>query len=145
MRIEIKKSREKFWHWTLAKRRIHEYHHFNSRYSELCKSVEVPGALQLQLLEVLRKRASVARWNETSVSYGNENGRPRLLARGADRNRRNCRSSGGAAIKTDRKREGGEKGETTKGEEEGLGFSRWATWPIISTLNNRNRRTAKRV
>lgn len=61
------------------------------------------------------------------MSYGNENGRPRLLARGADRNRRNCRSSGGAAIKTDRKRErggggGGEKGETTKGEEEGLGF-----------------------
>lgn len=56
------------------------------------------------------------------MSYGNENGRPRLLARGADRNRRNCRSSGGAAIKTDRKRGGGEKGETTKGEEEGLGF-----------------------
>lgn len=41
------------------------------------------------------------------MSYGNENGRPRLLARGADRNRRNCRSSGGAAIKMDRKREGG--------------------------------------
>lgn len=75
------------------------------------------------------------------MSYGNENGRPRLLARGADRNRRNCRSSGGAAIKTDRKREGGEeKGETTEGqrEREGVGtvrFSRWATSNVADNFN----------
>lgn len=82
-----------------------------------------------------KKESVVETAGETSVSCGNENGRPRLLARGADRNRRNCRSSGGAAIKTDRKREGGgEKGETIEGE----GVREGTVFPVGNVADNFN-------